>query len=98
MVVVSLADRFGERSAASRRDIEREVSEGRVRAFLWEGCSCLITEDQRYLLGMHYVDYRLGPNAVPMIQADGSLFPAKEAFDRELLAGPERSPGHASPA
>ncbi len=90
IIAVGLADRFGERSLAKRQAIERWQAQGRIHAFLWEGCPSLITEDNRYLLGMHYVDYRLGPHAVPMWAADPARHPLfsreKITFDREALA------------
>ena len=55
-----------------------------VHAFVWEGCHTLITEDQRFLLGMHYVDYALGPHIVPMLDA-GRWYPDKQAFDAEVM-------------
>lgn len=87
IIAVGLADGFGERSLAKRRLIERLRQQGRIHNFLWEGCPSLITEDNRWLLGMHYVDYRLGPHAVPLlVGADVPLPPAeKTAFDRDLL-------------
>jgi hypothetical protein len=85
VIVVSLADQFGERALPARQELERHTAAGRLRAFLWEGCACLITEDQRYLLGVHYTDYNLGPNVVPMLRPGGTVFPEKEQFDRELF-------------
>jgi hypothetical protein len=89
IIAVGLADRFGERSLTKRRMIERFREQGRIHDFLWEGCESLITEDNRYLLGMHYVDYRLGPHAVPMWAQDApgrTLFPQEKIeFDREAL-------------
>jgi hypothetical protein len=84
ILAVGLADGFGERSEEKRAQIEQFRSRGRIQAFLWEGCECLITEDQRYLLGMHYIDYQIGPNVVPMLY---NLQPSREKreFDRDVL-------------
>ena len=75
IVAAGLADRFGDRSALSRRIIDGMVQAGRVRQFIWEGCAELITEDQRFLLGVHYTDYHRGPHVVPMLTADLTFFP-----------------------
>jgi hypothetical protein len=88
IVAVGLADRRGERSELHRRRIEGLVADRRLRAFLWEGCDKLITEDQRYLLGIHYVDYALGPNVVPMLDEGLQEFPEKREFERDVLAVP----------
>lgn len=88
VVAVGLADRFGERSVPSRRQVDALVASGRVRRFLWEGCDCLITEDQRYLLGVHYVDHALGPNAVPMLDRTLQAFDEQRDFERDVLPAP----------
>lgn len=86
IVACGLADDHGRRSALHREKIERLVGEGRVEAFLWEGCDTLITEDQRFLLGMHYVDNAFGPHAVPMLTPDGAESEEKQLFDAEVIA------------
>jgi len=89
IIAVGLADRFGERSLPKRRAIEAMKSQGRIHDFLWEGCESLITEDNRWLLGVHYVDYRLGPHAVPLLVGSDSqalAFPGEKLeFDRDCL-------------
>ncbi len=83
IIAAGLADACGERSVAKRQAIERHAADGRL-AFLWEGCNSLITEDHRALLGMHYVDYRLGPHSVPLLL--GTVPPAEKIeFDREVF-------------
>jgi hypothetical protein len=88
IIAVGLADQFGERSLNKRQAIESFKSQGWIYDFLWEGCASLITEDNRYLLGMHYVDYHLGPHAVPMLVGTDTqqLFSPLEkiAFDRDI--------------
>lgn len=88
VVAVGLADRFGERSAPRRRQVDALVASGRVRRFLWEGCACLITEDQRYLLGVHDVDHALGPNAVPMLDRTLQAFAEQRDFERDVVPEP----------
>ncbi|MGV8040186.1 MAG: hypothetical protein AB2L07_08930 [Thermoanaerobaculaceae bacterium] len=88
IVAVGLADAFGERSGSNRRQIDALVASGRVRSFLWEGCACLITEDQRYLLGVHYVDFELGPNVVPMLDQRLLGHADRRLFEHDVLAAP----------
>jgi len=80
-----LADARGTRSAVSRRTVDAMVADGRVRRFLWEGCDTLITEDQRFLLGVHYTDYALGPHAVPMLTETLDVYPECDAFDKAVM-------------
>ncbi len=90
VVVVGLADRFGTRA---KNNIERFEAMGRqndLYAFHWEGCKELITEDQKFLLGMHYTEHRLGPHVVPVLDAEGKFFPEKTAFEVEVFG---RDPG-----
>ena len=82
-----LADAGGTRSAVSRRTVDAMVADGRVRRFLWEGCATLITEDQRFLLGVHYTDYALGPHAVPMLDETLAFYPERDAFDAAVMGG-----------
>lgn len=85
IVACGLADDQGRRSPLHREKVARLVVEGRVEAFLWEGCDTLITEDQRYLLGMHYVDNAFGPHAVPMLTPNGAESEEKRLFEEEVL-------------
>jgi hypothetical protein len=87
LVAVGLADRFGDRAVPSRRIIEGMVQAGRVRQFLWEGCAELITEDQRFLLGIHYTDYQRGPHVVPMLTEDLTFYPDHVVFEEEAFGG-----------
>jgi hypothetical protein len=84
VIVVGLADRFGERSIANRGAISAWVSEGKLGAFLWEGCQELITEDQRFLLGVHYPEYDLGPHVVPVIDESFEYYEEKRLLEADL--------------
>ena len=64
------------------------VASGRIERFLWEGCQELITQDQKYLLGIHYVDYSLGPNIVPVLNRERRFFAEKRQFDTEVMSRP----------
>lgn len=44
----------------------------------------LITEDQRYLLGIHYLDYKYGPALVPMIN-EGDYYLDKLNFEGDFI-------------
>jgi len=81
MIAVGLADEFGHRSETNRLHFENWRERGRLHAFLWEGCHTLITEDQKFLLGMHYADYDLGPHAVPLLDESLNFFPEETDFD-----------------
>jgi len=67
VIAVGLAGYNGTRFAGRRSEIEAMKGAGVVMDFLWEGCDCLITENNKYLLGWHYVDYNLGPNVIPLL-------------------------------
>jgi len=84
LVVVGLADSNGSRSEKRRSNFESQVKRGVFRAFLWEGCRSLITEDQKFLLGIHYVDYQSGPHIVPLL--DGlEPYEEKALFDAQVM-------------
>ncbi len=85
VVVCGLADRFGARSSSNRQRLYEQASGGRLFAFLWEGCEESITEDQKFLLGAHYVDYRLGPHIVPMLTPQLEFFEERKQFLQEVL-------------
>ena len=85
-VVAGLADRHGMRSSSNRARLSLLVERGRLWDFLWEGCEELITEDQRYLLGMHYLDHDLGPHAVPLLDEQGEDFEERALFFADMRA------------
>lgn len=84
IVSVGLADAFGRRATPNILVIEELVRLGKLKAFIWEGCKSLITEDQKYLLGIHYVDYKLGPHIIPVLDENLEFYPEKKEFDREV--------------
>jgi hypothetical protein len=55
------------------------------RDFIWERCQELITEDQKFLLGIHYVNYDFGPNVVPLLNHELEFFDEKRQFDSEVM-------------
>lgn len=85
IIAVGLADDFGARSASVRDRIAVSMENGLLADFIWEGCPCLITEDQKFLLGTHYVDYNLGPHVVPLLNDDLNFFEEKRLFDLEVF-------------
>lgn len=89
VTVAALADAFGTRSKANGY-LAGLADAGRINAFLWEGCQTLISEDQKFLLGMHYVDHALGPHVVPVLTDELGWFAEKEAFDRDVMGAVER--------
>jgi hypothetical protein len=84
IIVAGLADRFGERSRLKRKLLEREESDGHIRRFLWEGCAELITEDQKFLLGIHYVDYSSGPHVIPVLNHNLMYYEEKMQLEKDL--------------
>ncbi|HRY33667.1 MAG TPA: hypothetical protein P5531_11935 [Bacteroidales bacterium] len=84
VIAMGLADSFGLRSTTNRHAIEKFRQKGILRYFLWEGCQSLITEDQKFLLGIHYIDYHSGPHVVPVLNAELSYFKEKMEFDNDL--------------
>ena len=88
IIVAGVADRFGERSAPKRTQIEQLCAHGRALGFFWEGCAELVTEDQKFLIGVHYVHYDRGLHCVPVLTSGLEDYPEKTQFDRDVLAGP----------
>lgn len=85
VMAVGLADAFGTRSDKRRAQIEAMKTEGLIVDFLWEGCDCLITEDNKFMLGWHYVDYDFGPNVVPVLDKELELPDELNRFKKEIL-------------
>ncbi|MCX6253804.1 MAG: hypothetical protein NTV31_04925 [Bacteroidia bacterium] len=85
VVAAGIADNFGSRSVKNRKKFELYVLKGMLKAFYWAGCSNLLTEDQKYLLGIHYVDYHLGPHVVPVLDEKSQYYPEKIEFERDVL-------------
>ena len=83
-----LADQYGARSESKRRRLDARVQKGELQGLFWEGCSELITEDQKFLLGIHYVDYRLGPHVVPLLTDDLEYYQEKKDFDQDVYDSP----------
>ncbi|WP_157772476.1 hypothetical protein [Lacunisphaera limnophila] len=88
IVAAGIADRNGRKSIDRRSQITAKVTDGLLRAFFWEGCPSLITEDQKYLLGIHYADYTTGPNIVPFLNEKLGPYPEREAFEKEVFIQP----------
>lgn len=84
IVAAGLADALGERSRAKRARIRQLCAGGKVYAFAWEGCSSLVTQDQKFLLGVHYVDYRSGLNLVPVLDEGLRDYPEKREFEQNV--------------
>lgn len=84
IIAVGIADAYGGRSEQKRATLEEKVKEGTLSTFFWEGCRELITEDNKFLLGVHYRDYDLGPHAVPLLQKNLEFYPEKIQFDEQI--------------
>jgi hypothetical protein len=87
IVACGLADAFGRRSEFKRRIIDALKDESRIADFLWEGCLSLITQDQKFLLGIHYLEYHDGLNIVPVLNDRMAYFDEYLAFEHEVMAG-----------
>jgi len=84
IIAAAVADSCGTRSEEKRNTLEVKVREKRLESFIWEGCKELITEDQKFLLGVHYVNYDSGPQAVPLLNENLEFYPEKSMFDAEV--------------
>ncbi|KOR30719.1 hypothetical protein TI04_04420 [Achromatium sp. WMS2] len=84
IIAVGVADSYGERSVVKRAAIEAKVNEGFLDAFVWEGCKQLITADQKFLLGVHYVTYDKGLHAVPLLNNNLQFYEEKIKFDTHI--------------
>ena len=88
VTVAALADSFGTRSKANGY-LNSLVAERQINAFLWEGCHTLISEDQKFTLGMHYVDHAFGPHVVPVLTGALGWFDEKVRFDTDVIGAVE---------
>jgi hypothetical protein len=88
VTVAALADSFGTRSKANGY-LTGLAADGAIRAFLWEGCHTLISEDQKFTLGMHYVDHAFGPHVVPVLTETLEWFDEKVRFDADVIGAEE---------
>jgi hypothetical protein len=88
VTVAALADSFGNRSKANGY-LQGLAEQRRINAFLWEGCQTLISEDQKFILGMHYVDHAYGPHVVPVLNEDLGWFEEKVRFDQDVMGSVE---------
>jgi hypothetical protein len=86
IVAVGLADANGERSVSNRMKFGEFIELGKLKDFIWAGCVSLITEDQKFLLGAHYVDYQLGPHVVPVLNESLRFYPEKIKFDETVYS------------
>lgn len=66
-----------------------------TRAFLWEGCHTLISEDQKFTPGMHYVDQAFGSHVVPVLTDELDWFAEKVRFDTDVIGNVELFGTHA---
>ncbi len=85
IIAAGIADAYGTRSEEKRAVLEAKVCNGSLEAFIWEGCKELITEDQKFLLGVHYVNYNSGLNAVPLLNDNLEFYPEKIMFDKQIF-------------
>ncbi len=86
IIAAGLADANGTRSASNRHKFKQYVRLGKLECFLWAGCVSLITEDQKFLQGTHYVDYQLGPHVVPVLTDSLQFYPEKIVFDESVYS------------
>ena len=88
VTVAALADSFGTRSKANGY-LNKLAAAGAIHAFLWEGCHTLISEDQKFTLGTHYVDHAFGPHVVPVLTDALDWFDEKARFDADVIGAVE---------
>ncbi|WP_148087735.1 hypothetical protein [Gemmata obscuriglobus] len=88
VTVAALADSFGTRSKANGY-LNGLAATGKIHAFLWEGCHTLVSEDQKFTLGTHFVDHAFGPHVVPVLTDQLSWFDEKARFDLDVVGAVE---------
>ncbi|MCY1060174.1 hypothetical protein [Nannocystis sp. SCPEA4] len=88
VTVAALADAFGTRSKANGH-LNRLAAQRTIHAFVWEGCHTLVSEDQKFTLGTHYVDHEFGPHVVPVLTDTLEWFDEKVRFDRDVVGAVE---------
>jgi hypothetical protein len=88
VTVAALADSFGTRSKANGY-LNQLAEDRKIHTFLWEGCHTLISEDQKFTLGMHYVDHAFGPHVVPVLTDTLDWFDEKRRFDADVIGAVE---------
>jgi hypothetical protein len=88
VTVAALADSFGTRSKANGY-LNKLAEERKIHAFLWEGCHTLISEDQKFTLGTHYVEHGFGPHVVPVLTDALDWFDEKKRFDSDVIGAAE---------
>ncbi|MBY0459641.1 MAG: hypothetical protein K2V38_20165 [Gemmataceae bacterium] len=84
VTVAALADSFGTRSKANGY-LQGLADAGKINAFAWEGCHTLISEDQKFTLGTHFVDHAFGPHVVPVLTETLGWFDEKVRFDQDVV-------------
>jgi len=85
IIAVGLADLFGNRSVDARRKLNEYIIKGKLESLVWSGCETLITEDQKFILGAHYVDNLLGPHIVPVLDDNFQFYDEKRKFDNSIF-------------
>jgi len=85
IIAAGIADVNGAKSALKREVIKSYVNSGRIFKFLWEGCDSLITQDQKFLLGVHYMDYNQGLNIIPFLDKNLQFYQEKKEFDKYIF-------------
>jgi len=85
VIAVGIADAFGERFTPKKQQIAAMKINNLIEDFIWEGCYSLITEDQKFLLGIHYLDYHDGLNIIPMLTEHLHYYPEKIQFEQDVL-------------
>lgn len=88
VTVAAIADSFGTRSKANGY-LKKLADERKINAFLWEGCQTLVSEDQKFILGMHYTDHAFGPHVVPVLTEKLDWFEEKIRFDSDVVGSVE---------
>lgn len=82
--VYGLSDQDGKRVNRYNLDkLNGYVDKGLI-SFKSQPVANLITEDNRYLLGQHFTNFKRGPHAVPMINS-GEYYPEYDTFIQDYL-------------
>jgi hypothetical protein len=80
LTVMGLMHDHGKKFGSSKSKALLKYSTSGLVEFHPVGIDNLVTEDQRFLLGQHYLHYNYGPHQIPFISDYGDYYPENEDF------------------
>lgn len=85
IIVAGVADDFGHRATSRLSNLNQLRKDGLIHSLDWEGCRTLSSEDNKLVLGVHYIDYHLGPHIVPILTESGIISDSQAQFEKDVL-------------